>query len=120
MTATNHQLTGLKALDQDRKVVATTYTIRTGRVTDGLQIDNPIDVTDPAANFTLTLPSGYKMGQQQLVVMSSNSDSKTCSLSVTNHETSDPEVFTLDAADEYWLGVWTGTEWATISTTATT
>lgn len=119
MTATNHQLTKLKALDINRKVVTGTYTIRTGRPTDGFQIDNPVDIDDPAADFTLTLPSGYKMGQTVLVVMSSNASSKTATLSITNHETSDPETLLHNAADEYTYLVWTGTEWATISNTST-
>jgi hypothetical protein len=40
-------------------------------------------------------------------------------VTITNHETSDPEVARFDAADEYLLLVWTGTEWATISNSCT-
>lgn len=36
-------------------------------------------------------------------------------ISVTNHETSDPEVFRFDAADEALVLMWTGTEWITIA-----
>ena len=118
--ALNAQFEMLRSLEANRKVVTGTYTIRTGLDSQYFVLDNPVDIDDPAADFTLTLGSGIYMGQPQLVVMSSNASSKTCSLSVTNHETSDPEVFTLDAADEYWLGVWTGTEWSTINTSATT
>ena len=102
------------------KTVTGTYTVRTGTPTyDGL-IDNPVDVDDPAANFTLTVPDGAYIGQELVIVMSSDANSKTCSISVTHHETSDPEVFTMDAADEYIKLLWTGTEWVTISGTVTT
>lgn len=40
-------------------------------------------------------------------------------LTITNHETSDPEVATFDAADEYLVLLWSGTEWVTISNTCT-
>jgi hypothetical protein len=103
-----------------KKTVTGTYTARTGRPSDDWVFDNPIDIDDPSANFTLTIPSGYYMGQTLLVVMSSNDDSKTCTISVTNHETSDPEEFTANAVDEYLLIMWTGTEWVTIANTVTT
>jgi len=120
MSVTNFQITQLRAYDQNRKEINATYTIRTGRPSDDFVVDNPVDIKDPAANFTVTLPSGYKMGQTVLVVMSSNTSSKTGTLSITNHETSDPETLLHNAADEYTLLVWTGTEWATISKTSTT
>jgi len=120
MSVANEQITHLRALDANKKTVTGTYTIRTGRPADSFAIDNPVDIADPAANFTLTLPAGYKMGQTQLVVMSSNDDSKTASLSITNHVTSDPEVLIHNAVDEYTLLIWTGTEWATISKSSTT
>jgi hypothetical protein len=40
-------------------------------------------------------------------------------ITITNHETSDPEVARFDAADEYIVLVWTGTEWATVSNSCT-
>ena len=90
----NLQYEWLRSLEINKRTVTGTYTVRTGRDSDFFVVDNPVDVADPAADFTLTVPSGVRMGQQLLVVMSSNDDSKTCSISVTNHETSDPEVFT--------------------------
>lgn len=119
MSVGNNQYTHLQALKSDKKTVASTYTIRTGRVTDGFAIDNPVDIADPAASFTLTLPDGYTMGQEVFVVMSSNSESKTCTLSIAHHETEDSEELTFDAADEYAFLRWTGTEWITVSMTAT-
>lgn len=61
---------------------------------------------------TATLGSGAQYGQQKMIVMVQDSNSST--LSVTNHVTSDPEVFTFDAVDEALLLQWTGTEWMTI------
>ncbi len=59
------------------------------------------------------------VGQKKLIVRS-DSNGGNVDISVTNHETSDPEVFRFDAADEYLYLVWTGTEWATLAATATT
>lgn len=67
--------------------------------------------------LTMTLGSGHHIGQMKTIVMTDATNSST--VSVTNHETSDPEVFTFDAVDEYLTLVWTGTEWATVSGTAT-
>lgn len=59
------------------------------------------------------------VGQKKLIVRT-DGNVGACAISVSNHETSDPEVFTFTAADEYLLLVWTGTEWATLAGTATT
>ena len=58
------------------------------------------------------------VGQKKLIVRS-DANGGNVDISVTAHETSDPEVFRFDAADEYLLLMWTGTEWATITATAT-
>jgi len=107
------------AYDLRRKEINTTYTVRLGGASDNFITDAVIDIKDPAANFTVTLGSGTYIGQEIVVVMSSDANSKTGTLSVTNHETSDPETFTHSAADEYTLLIWTGTEWATISNSST-
>ena len=118
--ASNFQYTKKRAFKADQKVVDSTYTVRTGRQTDYLKFDNPVLFTDPVDNRTVTVPSGTYIGQPLFVVMTSNSNAKIISLSVTNHETSDPEVFTFDAADEMLELRWSGTEWVTIKATATT
>lgn len=120
MSSGNHQFERKQNYELRKKTVTGTHTVQTGLASQGWKFENPIDVGDPADDFTLTVGSGVYMGQILLIVMSSNASSKTCSISVTNHETSDPEVFTMDAADEYLLLIWTGTEWATVSTTCTT
>ena len=75
------------------------------------QIDSSSNAVDG------TLGSGTFVGQLKTIVMTEASNSST--VSITNHETSDPEVATFDAVDEYWLGIWTGTEWATVANTCT-
>jgi len=67
--------------------------------------------------LTLTLGSGSHVGDTVIIVMTDSSNSST--LSITNHETSDPEVATFDAVDETGVFMWTGTEWATIKATCT-
>jgi len=67
--------------------------------------------------ITGSLGSGTVIGQMKLIVMIEASASST--VSVTLHETTDPEVATFDAVDEYGLFIWTGTEWATVAATCT-
>ena len=86
---------------------------------DDFVVDNPVVITDPAAAFYVTLPDGAEIGQEFTIVMSSNSDGMNGYLSVSNHETSVPERFTHDAADEYTTLIWTGVEWATVNNTST-
>jgi len=74
-----------------------------------------LDSDDNAVDATL--PDGTEMGQRVIIRMT-NADNES-DISVTHHETSDPEVFLFDAVDEYLSLEWTGTEWVTIAATAT-
>jgi len=68
----------------------------------------------------VTLEDGMYAGQQKMLVLATvDASNDDVILTITHHETSDPEVFTFDTVDEYLLLVWTGTEWATVSGTAT-
>lgn len=67
--------------------------------------------------ITGTLPDGTKIGQRKTIVMTDATASST--ISVTHHETSDPEVGTFDAVGEVWILEWTGTAWVTIKATCT-
>jgi len=118
MSVANKQITHLRALDANKKVITGTYTVRTGRVTDNFVIDNPIEL-DPASTFTLTVPSGYKMGQTLLLTFQGG-DTTAVTVDVLLHETTDPEKYTMDADDEYLLLIWTGTEWAEVGKSCTT
>ena len=64
-----------------------------------------------------TLGSGVRVGDIKIIVMTEASNSST--VSITNHQTSDPEVATFDAVDETGVFMWTGTEWITIFATCT-
>ena len=79
-----------------------------------------VSILDQGAGATIvpTLANGLAYGELKLMSMqtcTANSATPTVAL----HETSDPEVLTFDAVDEYALLIWTGTEWATVSMTAT-
>ena len=74
-----------------------------------------IDSTSNAVNGTLG--SGTFVGQIKTIVMTNSSNSST--ISITNHETSDPEIATFDAVDETGVFLWSGTEWITIFATCT-
>jgi len=114
MSAANEQITHLRALDLNKKAVSSTFAVRTGRVVDNFVIDNPVDITSGSV-YTITVPAGYKMGQKLLLVCTARTASMEAQVSVSAHETSDPEIFYFDAVDEYLYLVWTGTEWSTIS-----
>lgn len=99
----------------DGQVVGTTEALTTGSPTLQAYGASTIDSTGGAV--TGTLGSGAFIGQLKTIVMIEASNSST--ISITNHETSDPEVATFDAVDEAWLGLWTGTEWVTVFATCT-
>jgi len=67
--------------------------------------------------ITGTLGSGTFIGQIKTIVMTDATTSST--ISITNHETSDPEVATFDAVDEVGVFLWSGTEWVTLYATCT-
>ncbi len=65
-----------------------------------------------------TLGSGSEIGDTKIIVMTEASNSST--VSVTNHETSDPEIITFAAVDDTAVLLWTGTEWITIKLSGAT
>lgn len=67
--------------------------------------------------LTVTLPDGNYVGQIKTIVMTDATASST--VSITHHQTSDPEVATFDAVDETGVFMWTGTEWITIFASCT-
>ena len=64
-----------------------------------------------------TLGSGTFVGQIKTIVMTNSSNASD--VSITNHETSDPEIALFDAVDECGVFLWSGTEWVTIFATCT-
>lgn len=75
-----------------------------------------IDSTSNAVDTTLG--SAFAYGDIKTFIMTEASNSST--VSVTNHETSDPEVITFAAVDDTAVLMWTGTEWITIKLSGAT
>jgi len=76
---------------------------------------NVIDSTDNAVDATLA--DDTVIGRQTKIVMAEASNSST--VTIASHQTSDPEVATFDAVDEYLILEWSGTEYVTVFATAT-
>lgn len=82
-----------------------------------LKVDGVTRLDSSGNAITATLGNGNQIGDTKIVVMTDASNSST--LSVTQHETSDPEVFTFNAVGEYLELRWDGSQWVTIKATAT-
>ena len=102
MSANNYFLTRKKAHDLNEVTVAAAYTVKIGRASDGFKFDCVVNVTEPAANMTVTVPdSGYE-GQLLLINLTSNDDSKT----VTIADTTGGLESTMATAGQYQLSMW--------------
>jgi len=119
-SAGNWFYTEKRALDTSKTTVNADYTAKLGSADDLFMIDRVLEVVDPAANTTITVGDASSIGQEILIVTSSNDDSKTVTVSFTHHSTSDPETGTISTVDQYVRGLWTGTEWVTESGSWTT
>jgi hypothetical protein len=98
----------------------TTGSITSGHITSGTVTLDTYGCTrlhSTGGAITATLPDGMEVGQIKTIVMTEASNSST--VSITSHQTSDPEVATFDAVDETGVFMWTGTEWITIFATCT-
>jgi hypothetical protein len=73
-----------------------------------------LDSTNAIVNATLGSGVSIKKGQIKMIGLKGGNNGI---LTVTNHATSDPEVFTFNAADDWLVLQWTGTEWVTIHNT---
>ena len=89
----------------------TTATPAVSLATGSSTIDSTANAVDA------TLAAGTYIGQIKTIVMTEASNSST--VSIANHQTSDPEVATFDAVDETGVFLWSGTEWVTIFATCT-
>lgn len=76
-------------------------------------VSQSCEIDSVGGAVTATLGKGSQPGATKVVVMTNSTASST--LSVSNHATSNPEVVTFTAVDDTWLGMWTGTEWVTVS-----
>lgn len=66
-----------------------------------------------AATVNVTLANGEQLGQMKTFVMSEASNSST--ITVAQHVTSNPEVFTMAAAGDSLVLMWDGTDWSTVA-----
>lgn len=119
MSAGNFQYERKRNYELKQKECDVTDTIKTGTSTYNGIFENPVYVDDPAANVTITVPDGDYIGQTAFIACKSNSGSKTITLSVTHHYTSDPETFTISNEGQNLLLGWDGERWGTIGGTAT-
>lgn len=115
MSSSNFQFERKRNYELQKKRVDGDHTIRTGRGTDSLLIDNPVCVYDPEDDIAITLPDGSYIGQEVMVVVESNDDTKDAVLTVTTCSSSSEDVCTLEDAGEFVEYLWTGTAWDRIS-----
>jgi hypothetical protein len=104
----------LPSLSDDIEYVAETI-LSSGSVSVVNGVATQIDSS--GGSIAATLADGSVIGQKKFIVMTDASNSST--VSIAHHATSDPEVATFDAVDEFLELVWTGTEWETVKATAT-
>ena len=119
MSAGNTQYNTLRAFDLNKKTVTATCTLKVGSGSNYFQIDNPVIVADPAATTTITVPDGVFVGQEVYIATKTNTSSSTINISVTTHQTSTPETFTMSTEGQNLLLRWDGERWGTVGGTAT-
>lgn len=115
LPAFNRLFGGGQVTNQDYDVQETA----TGTFTSRAWI--PVTVIDSSAGaVTVTLGSvdADMRGHIKTIVMTDATNSST--VSVTNHETSNPEVITFSAVDDTAVLLWTGTEWITLTLSGAT
>lgn len=83
MSSGNYQFERKRNYELREKTIDTTYTVKTGRSSDNLIIDNPINIADPSADFTLTVSNGSYEGQTLLITFTSDASDKTVTVTVT-------------------------------------
>jgi hypothetical protein len=86
--------------------------IATGTFTASVYNEHTI-IESSGGSVTVTLPDGVKVGQEKTFTMSNATNPST--VSVTNHETSDPEVFTFAQTSDVLVLKWNNLQWVTIS-----
>jgi hypothetical protein len=108
----------LRTVDLTTSSSLTTYTAKTGRVTDNFVMDRVINVTTTSGNsMTITVPDGVYPGQLLLVSFVTEGNVETVDVTTT---TGDDATQMTDAGG-YWLGIWTDSVngWATLKYSAT-
>jgi hypothetical protein len=83
----------------------------TGTFTASVIIETTL-IDSSGGAVTVTLPNGRYAGQRKVIRMTDATTSST--VSVTNHITSAPEVFTFADANDRLILVWDGVTWNTL------
>ena len=86
MSANNYFVTRKKAYDlHEVSVTQANYTVRTGRVADGLQEDRVVNITTTSGgdDITITVPDGAYEGQRLLINLVTCGDDETVTVSTT-------------------------------------
>ena len=83
MSFSNYQFMRKQDYELHAKTFTATGTVRTGTATYNGLFDNPVIVSDPAADVTLTIPDGEYVGQELVIVFESNDNSKTLTVTAT-------------------------------------
>jgi len=83
MSAGNFEIERKRNYELKRRVIDATATVRTGRAVDHNMIDPVIDIVDPAAGVTLTVPDGTYVGQKLLITFSSDANGQTVTVTTT-------------------------------------
>lgn len=103
MSGSNWNLMRRFDMELHAKTFTATGTVRTGRADDKGLFDNPVIVSDPAADTTLTIPDGSYVGQMLMIVFESNDDSKTLTVTATTGTD-----YSSTTAGQWTLICWTG------------
>jgi hypothetical protein len=93
----------------------TTGLVTSGHITSGTVTLDTYGCTrlhSTGGAITATLPDGMEVGQTKTIVMTNATNAST--VTVTNHNLSDGEVFDFDAVDDVLVLMWQGTEWITL------
>jgi len=116
MSAFNWFNTEHRAFDLRTKVVNAAYTVRVGTVANNFVVDRVINIVDPAADFTLTVPNGLYPGQQLMINLVSNGNSKTVTIDGNAAQDS-----TMATAGQYQISEWTNstTGWVVLKESVT-
>ncbi len=77
MGGANLLSTRKKAFDLREKAVDATYTVRVGATSNNFLTDRVITITNPVANFTITVPDGSYFGQEILISLLANDNDVT-------------------------------------------
>ena len=116
MSIENFLFTEARGYVAGTKTIDAAYTVRVGTAANSFHVDRVVVVEDPAADMTLTVPDGLFVGQQLLITLESNDDSKT--LTIDGNAAQDS---TMETAGMYQISEWVGatTGWVVLKESVT-